>query len=107
MSYAQSALFNLAKAQTALGAIGAVFDSVAPAMRTFQAIATVPAGLATATVVIEVSNNGVNWITLGTITLSAASVTTDGFASAAPWKYTRSNVTAIGAGTSLDIIMGV
>ena len=106
MSYANAVIFNLATNQTVTGAVGPAFSDIAPVNRTFQAIATAQ-GLAEATVVIQVSNDGINYITLGTITLSAAQTATDGFASAAPWKHTRANVTAITAGTSVNVIMGV
>ena len=53
---------------------------------------------AAATVVIEVSNDGVNAVAtaLGTITLGGAG--SDGLTSNAPWKYIRARVTA-NAGT--------
>ena len=58
---------------------------------------------AAATVVIEVSNDGVNAIAtaLGTITLGAAG--SDGFTTAAPWKYIRARVT-VNSG-NVNIIM--
>ena len=56
---------------------------------TLQVVAT-----AAATVVIEVSNDGVNAIAtaLGTVTLAGAG--SDGFPIDAPWKYIRARVTA-------------
>jgi len=53
---------------------------------------------AAATVVFDVSNDGVNAIatTLGTVTLAAGG--SDGFVCNAPWKYIRARVTA-NAGT--------
>jgi hypothetical protein len=49
---------------------------------------------AAATVVFDVSNDGVNALTttLGTVTLAAAG--SDGFTTDAPWKYVRARVTA-------------
>lgn len=49
---------------------------------------------AAATVVFDVSNDGVNAVgtTLGTVTLAAAG--SDGFVTDAPWKYIRARVTA-------------
>ena len=49
---------------------------------------------AAATVVFDVSNDGVNAIatTLGTVTLAAAG--SDGFTTDAPWKYIRARITA-------------
>jgi len=64
------------------------------------------AGTTTAIVDIEVSNDNSSWITMGTISLSGAS-DTDGFASTASWNYVRANVTALGAGADVTVIMGV
>jgi len=49
---------------------------------------------AAATVIFEVSNDGVNVIAtaLGTVTLAAAG--SDGFVTSAPWKYLRARITA-------------
>ena len=49
---------------------------------------------AAATVVFDVSNDGVNAVatTLGTVTLAGAG--SDGFTTDAPWKYIRARVTA-------------
>lgn len=52
---------------------------------------------------IEVSNNGVDWIKAGTITLSDTSAT-DGFANDATWKYVRGNVKSI-SGTNAAVSM--
>lgn len=56
---------------------------------TIQVVAT-----AAATVVFDVSNDGVNAVAtvLGTVTLAGAG--SDGFAVDAPWKYVRARVTA-------------
>lgn len=58
--------------------------------RTFQA-SVVGAG-ATATVAIEVSNTGDNWMPY--ITLSPAAGTPDGYADVCPWPYVRANPSA-------------
>ncbi len=77
---------------------------------TFQATVT-GTGAVTATVDIEVSNDGTNWAdtAAGTITLSGTTTHSDGFTTTnAPWKYVRANVTAIsGTGASVDVVMGV
>ncbi len=54
-----------------------------------------------ATVVFEVSNDGINAVatTLGTVTLAAAG--SDGFTTDAPWKYIRARVTANAANVSV------
>lgn len=56
---------------------------------------------AAATVVFDVSNNGVNACatTLGTITLGAAG--SDGFTTDAPWKFIRARVTANSGAVSI------
>lgn len=76
---------------------------------TFQA-SVVGTGAVTATVVIDCSNDGVNWCStaLGTITLSGTTSSSDGFTTAAPWKYVRARVTAIsGTGATVTVNMGV
>lgn len=73
----------------------------------FQATVT-GTGAVTATVTIEVSNDGVNAVgtAMGTITLSGTTSHSDGFTSVAPWKYVRavtSNVTGTGATVSVNM----
>ena len=61
----------------------------------------------TATVYVQGSLDGTNFVTLGTITLSG-SAATDGFASDAPWKYFRGYVNAIsGTSATVTLLMGV
>lgn len=66
----------------------------------FQVVAT-----AAATVVFEVSNDGVNALatSMGTVTLAAAG--SDGFTTDSPWKFVRARVTA-NAGT-INVTMSV
>jgi len=74
----------------------------------FQAT-VVGTGAVAATVVIEGSNDGTNWVatTLGTITLSGTTSATDGFTTDAPWMYVRARVTAIsGTGATVTVLMG-
>lgn len=76
---------------------------------TFQAI-IIGTGAVTATVVIDASNDGVNWVStvLGTITLSGTNSASDGFTTNAPWKYVRARVTALtGTGSTVQVYMGV
>jgi len=79
-------------ASTAATVTGAWMFKDAP-KSTIQVVAT-----AAATVVIEVSNDGVNAVAtaLGTVTLAGAG--SDGFTTDAPWKFIRARVTA-NAGT--------
>jgi hypothetical protein len=60
---------------------------------------------AAATVVFDVSNDGINAIasSIGTVTLAA--VGSDGFTTDAPWKYIRARVTS-NAGT-VNVLMSV
>lgn len=78
--------------------------------RVYQAVLqAAPGAHATATVDIEVSENGVNFINLATISLSDTAgegSATDGFSSSAPWRYTRAKVTGISAG-AVDVYLGV
>lgn len=81
--------------------------------RTFFATGTTTAGAGAATITVEGSLDGTNFVTLGTINLTLATTiatdtNTSGFAIMAPWKYVRGNVTAIsGTGASVDLWMGV
>ena len=73
--------------------------------RAFQAVVS-GTGAVSATVVVEVSNNNIDFLTLGTLTLSGTTRAFDGFASAAPWRFIRGNVTAIsGTGASVNLLM--
>ena len=73
----------------------------------FQAVGTTSASTGAATVVIEVSNDGTNYNTLGTITLNlSTTAASDGFAVSNTWEYYRANVTAIsGTGASVTVYM--
>lgn len=74
--------------------------------QTYQGV-VVGTGAVSATVLIQVSNDETNWLTLGTITLSGTTSATDGFAADAAWVYRRANCTAIsGTGATLTVTMG-
>jgi hypothetical protein len=76
----------------------------------FQAT-VVGTGAVTATVDIEVSNDGVYVVdtVAGTITLSGTTSHSDGFITQnSPWKYVRANVTAVsGTDATVNVTMGV
>jgi hypothetical protein len=91
---------TLLSAATVTGA-GTAFARSDDGKATYQA-AIAGTGAVSATVVIEVSNDSANWITLGTITLSGTTSATDGFASNAVWLLNRANVTAI-SGTNAAV----
>lgn len=76
--------------------------------RTFQALGATTAGAGAAAVLVQVSNDGSNWITIGTITLTLATTeSSDGFASDAKWRYVRGNVQSIsGTGAYVTLIAG-
>jgi hypothetical protein len=97
---------TLLSSVTVTGAAAGIGPSETPA-KTFQAILT-GVGAISATVNVEVSSDGVNFLVMGTITLSGTTIVTDGFASSAQWLYMRGNVTAI-AGTSaaLTLLTGI
>lgn len=66
-------------------------------------------GNATASGLIQLNLFAQNWLAtpLGVITLSGTNNTTDGFTSSAPWRYVRSNVTAIsGTAAAVSALMG-
>jgi len=77
--------------------------------RTFQLVGSTSAGAGAAEVDIEVSNDGTNFFTLGTITLVlGVTAVSDGFASDAPWEYVRGNVVSIsGTDAEVTLWMGV
>ncbi|HLA14760.1 MAG TPA: hypothetical protein VJZ25_07030 [Gemmatimonadaceae bacterium] len=82
--------------------------------RTFQAIVETSSGDGTATIemygsdVPPTAGVGNNGVLLGTIGLSGASGTADGFASVTPWRHVWAKLTAIsGADASVDVWMGV
>ncbi len=72
----------------------------------FQAFGTTTSGSGAATIKIQVSNNKIDWLDLGTITLTLGTTSTsDGFASDACWVWVRANVTALsGTGASVSVI---
>lgn len=85
--------------------VSAVYPSAA---YTVQALGNTTSGTGTASIDIQVSNNGDNWLTLSTISLTlGTTVTTDGFANTAPWGYFRANVTTLtGTGAKVTVIFG-
>ena len=93
---------NLLPAATGTGS-GTAFGPFDSASMTFQAAGTVSTSTGAATVKIQVSNDGSNWIDLGTITLTlATSASSDGLAAFAAWANVRANVTAI-SGTAATV----
>lgn len=74
--------------------------------RTLQAVATAT-GAVTATIVIEVSLDNVNFMAASTITLSDINTAQDGVVLTAAWDYMRARLSAIsGVGASVIVLMG-
>ena len=98
---------TLLNAVTVAPTTGAAMGAVQSPSRTFQASVT-GTGAVTATVTISGSNDGVNWVPLGTITLSGTAAATDGFVSQAVWLNIQAALTAIsGTGAACTAVMGV
>lgn len=78
-----------------------------PSLKSFQAVGQTTAGSGSATIQIQVSNDGINWILSGTITLSfSTTAATDGYLAYMSWPYVRANVTAIsGTGARVTVTM--
>lgn len=77
--------------------------------RVYQAVGATTNGAGSATVKVQGSvDNGTTWVDLGTITLTlSTTASADGFASAAPWKMVRGNVTGIsGTGANVSLYVG-
>lgn len=79
---------------------------------TFFAVGTTTSGAGSATVKIEGSLDGVNFIQLGELTgpdlaWTSPAVGADGIAIDAPWQFIRANLTAIaGTGAKVTVYMG-
>ena len=78
--------------------------------KTFQASGQTSTSTGAASVLVEVSNDNANWITMGTISLTLGTTpTTDGFVSSANWTYVRGRVASItaGVGATVSLFMGL
>lgn len=65
-------------------------------------------GAVTGTVDVEASNDGVNFFSIGTITLTGTGSASGGFSTSSAWAFIRANVTAItGTGAKITSIMAV
>lgn len=83
-------------------------SSSADSTITFQAVGKTSSGAGTGTVAVEVSNNGVDWLTFGTINISFSTTSgTDGLVIDAPWGYVRAKCTNIGGTNArINVLMG-
>jgi len=76
------------------------------ANRSFQAVGVMSSSTGTTSVAIEVSNDGINYITLGTITLSlTTSASSDAFYVQTVYEYYRANVTQITTNGTVSVYM--
>lgn len=90
------------------GVAAPFFDMSPNPTRTFQAYGTTTSGTGAATITVNVSHNGSDYMTLATIELPLSTVSaSDGFLVDAHWEYVRAEVTAIsGTGATVSLIMG-
>jgi len=99
---------SIVSAATATGA-GTAFQPL-ESKRTFHGVGSTSAGAGAATIGIEVSNNGTDFIEVDELSLTLATADSSGdlFYLDAPYRYVRGNVKTIsGTGASVDLIMGV
>lgn len=77
-------------------------------VKTFQAAGTTSSGSGSASIAVQGSNDGSNWDTIGTITLTLGTASTsDSFTSDDRYEVVRGNVTAIsGTGAAVSLAMG-
>lgn len=77
--------------------------------KTFQLYGKTESGSGAVSCDVEVSNDGVNWLLAGTITLTlSTTLSSDGFEIKAPWTFIRGEITSIsGTGAIASLVMGV
>lgn len=99
---------TLLRAATATGVPAGTTPIGVAARKTYQATGTTTAGAGAATILVQGSNDGTNWDTIGTISLTLATTTSsDGFSSDDRYAFVRGNVSAIsGTGASVNLTMG-
>jgi hypothetical protein len=102
----------LLNAATATGAGTAWKPRDVPATNTyivhsFQAVGSTTNAAGATVVLVQVSDDGVNYLTLGTITLTlGTSATTDGFSVITDWNFYRGYVSSIsGTGANVSLYM--
>ena len=81
---------------------GNAFKSTSP-KRTVQAIGKTSAGVGAASIFVQASNDGTNWVTIDTLSLTlGTTITSDHYTEDLPWKYIRANVNSI-SGTDAEV----
>jgi hypothetical protein len=105
MSRGQPSSVALLNSATATGA--GLSQSVWGIEKSFQVTASTTSGNGGAIVVLQVSNDGVNWLDAATFDLEFNSTgTTEGFSRSATWKHMRGKVNSIsGTGSSVSLIV--
>lgn len=87
-------------------AVAAISSAVEPRVEsnwTYQATIT-GTGAISATVIIEVSNDGKGWLTFGTLSPASTDLATDAISGNASWAMHRARLTAIsGTGASVNV----
>lgn len=75
---------------------------------TFQAVGSTSSGAGACSVLIQASNDNINWLTMGIITLVLDTTeATDGFSIQASWDYVRAKVSSIsGTDANVTVYMG-
>lgn len=76
--------------------------------RQFQAVGSTTVSTGSATILVQASQDNVNWVLLDTLSLVlGTAITSDTFYVSSPWKYVRGNLSAItGTGASASLYMG-
>jgi hypothetical protein len=77
--------------------------------RTFHVVGSVSSGAGSATVIVEVSNDGANWLKLKQfdLTLEDPALNQAGYFTDAPWQQVRGRVSAIsGTGATVSLTLG-
>ncbi len=106
-----SNVFVLAQDQTATGVSKqyAEYGQKGIYNKTFQSVGSVTAATGSATIAVEGSNDGLNWVSLGNVNLTlGTTVTTQSLTYTFPWRYYRSNVSALtGTGAKVSVFMAL
>lgn len=77
------------------------FDAAAGVPGTIQAFVK---GTGGASVIVQVSLNGLNWVTLGTITLSTVDGDSGAIGVNQVWSYVRAQIASVGASTTVTVL---
>lgn len=103
-----AASITVANAITATGAVAGV-ATIQKGVRTWVLRGTTSSGTGTATVLVQGTLDGTDWVTIGTMTLTLGTTATmDSFTDQSSFVQFRANVTALtGTGASVTLKVGV